>query len=91
MSTRFHQLRPAAIALGLFVLVSPAQAVTCEETRGLSATELGYWAKRLQVSPAYLAALLEKAFCEVGSKPERVAADSRKRSPVKSTASPLPD
>jgi hypothetical protein len=72
-------LRLGATALALFLLASPGQAVTCEEARSLSATELSYWAQRLEVSPPYLAALLVKAFCEVGSGPERIIITDEKR------------
>jgi hypothetical protein len=70
-------------ALALVLLASPGRAVTCEETRALSASELAHWAKRLEVKPAYLGALLEKAFCEVPANGDRAAAD-RKRGRTKS-------
>ena len=74
-------LRFGTTAVALFCFVSPGRAVTCEEVRGLSAAERSYWAGRLQVSPAYLAALLERAFCELGATRERAIA--REREPVK--------
>ncbi len=63
-------VRAAAILLGLGLAVpmgavSPAQAVTCAEVRAMSAAEIAYWAKRLEVSPQHLDALLKRAFCEV--------------------------
>jgi len=53
------------IGAGMIVvaLSGPALAVTCEEARGLTQQEREYWAGRLEVSPAYLSALLERAFC----------------------------
>jgi len=71
-------------ALALAVLASPGRAVTCEETRALSQSELAHWAKRLEVTPAYLAALLEKSFCEMPAAGERTAAMDRKRRAPKS-------
>ena len=70
-------------ALALVVLAAPARAVTCEEARALSAAELAHWAERLQVSRPYLAALLERAFCEGGANRERAMAPDQKRGPVK--------
>jgi hypothetical protein len=54
-----------AILVGatIVALSGPASAVTCEEARGLTQQELQYWAGRLEVSPAYLSALLDRAFC----------------------------
>jgi hypothetical protein len=85
-------LRLGATALALFLFASPGRAVTCEEARSLNAAELSYWAQRLEVSPPYLAALLVKAFCEVGSGPERVIVTDEKSSRTKapSRASRLP-
>src|SRR5262245_29289005 len=71
-------------ALMLAVLASPGGAVTCEETRALSASEVAYWAKRLEVKPAYLTALMEQAFCEMPAAGERTAAVDRKRRAPKS-------
>jgi hypothetical protein len=71
-------------ALALVLLASPGRAVTCEETRALSASELAHWAKRLEVTPAYLSALLDKAFCEMPAAGERTAAMDRKRRATKS-------
>jgi hypothetical protein len=51
----------------LLLSATSANAVTCQEVRGLTATELAYWAKRLEVSPTYLAKLLDEAFCKLGS------------------------
>jgi hypothetical protein len=73
-----------AVALLCLLSVTPAQAVTCEEVRGLSATELADWAGRLQVSPTYLAELLEEAFCTLESKRDRVIAPDHKRRSMKS-------
>ena len=44
-----------------------------------STTELAYWAARLQVSPTYLAELLEKAFCAMETKRDRVIARDHTR------------
>jgi hypothetical protein len=63
------------MALG-WISVTPARAVSCQEVRALSATELAYWAQRLQVSPAYLAELLERAFCGLGSRHPTIAPDA---------------
>jgi hypothetical protein len=46
----------------------------------MSATELAHWAERLQVSPSYLAELLDKAFCELQSRSDRLIAPEYKRS-----------
>jgi hypothetical protein len=73
-----------ALALVLPFSVTPGHAVTCEEVRGLSTTELGHWAGRLQVSPTYLAELLEEAFCTSESKRDRVIAPDRRRRLLKS-------
>jgi hypothetical protein len=72
MCVLHYWLRLAVIALVLFLSATSGQAVTCEEVRGLSATELAYWAERLQVSPTYLAELLDKAFCELESRHDRM-------------------
>jgi hypothetical protein len=53
----------AAAAILIFS-VTPARAVTCEEVRDLTETQLAYWSKRLQLKPAELAALLHNAFCD---------------------------
>ena len=74
-----YWLRLGVIALVIFFSVTSGQAVTCEEVRGLSATELAYWAKRLQVSPTYLAELLEKSFCELESRRDHVIAPDHKK------------
>jgi hypothetical protein len=77
-------LRLAPAALALTVLASPGRAVTCEEARGLSASALNDYAARLEVSPAYLSALLEKAFCEMPATGDRATtAPERKRAPNK--------
>jgi hypothetical protein len=73
-----YWLRLGVIALVLFFYATLGQAVTCEEVRGLSATELAYWAKRLQVSPTYLAELLEKSFCELEWRRDHVIAPDHK-------------
>jgi hypothetical protein len=74
-----YRLRIGVTALALLLSVTPGQAVTCEEVRGLSTTELAYWAARLQVSPTYLAELLEKAFCALETKRDRVIAPDHTR------------
>jgi len=81
---RVVALRLVLPALALVALAAPGSAVTCEETRALSASEVKYWASRLEVSPAYLAVLLEKAFCEVPAAGERAAVQDRKRRAPKS-------
>jgi hypothetical protein len=84
--------RVTAAVLAALCYVSPAQAVTCQEARGLSAKELAHWAERLQVTPAYLGALLEKAFCESGSSRGFVKApDKRDRAKPLSVTSGLLD
>ncbi len=76
-----YWLRLAATVFVLLLSVTSGQAVTCEEVRGLSATELAHWAERLQVSPTYLADLLHKAFCALDSKPDHlIAPDYQNRS-----------
>ncbi len=74
-------LRAGAAAFAVLLLASPALAVTCAEARGLSAADLRYWAERLQVSPSYLAALLDKAFCDAAARPGSVIARDDKRGP----------
>jgi hypothetical protein len=73
-----HWLRMGVTALALSLSVTAGRAVTCEEVRGLSTTELAYWAGRLQVSPTYLAELLETAFCALESKRDRLIAPNHK-------------
>jgi hypothetical protein len=68
-----------ATALALSGLASPAQAVTCDETRALTPAEVSYWAGRLQVSPQHLATLLDKAFCEPTAGRGVVAQNQRRR------------
>jgi hypothetical protein len=68
----------AAAGLTLAFLASPVQAVTCEEVRGLSATELADWAKRLKVTPASLTTLLEQSFCEERADRSRVIVSDQK-------------
>jgi hypothetical protein len=75
--------RVGAAALALVVLASPARAVTCDEVRAMKANDLSYWAGRLEVTPDHLAALLDKAFCQVGGR-ERVNAPGSKRERAKS-------
>ena len=84
MWTLLYLLRLGGIALVLLFSVTPGQAVTCEEVRGLSATELAYWADRLQVSPAYLSELLDKAFCELESRRDHVVVPDHKHRSLKS-------
>ena len=66
--------------------LSPARAVTCEEAKGLSPSEVEYWAGRLETSPTHLSALLVKAFCEKRAEQQGVWAMTR---PV--TRTPLSD
>jgi hypothetical protein len=83
---RVLALRLVPAALALVVLASPGRAVTCQEARGLSVSALNDYAARLDVSPAYLAALLEKAFCEMPATGERATtAPDRKRAPKQRT------
>jgi hypothetical protein len=79
MPIPLHRLRPVMTALALLLSATAAQAVTCEEVRALSPTELAHWAERLQVSPKYLAQLLEKAFCEMKSSRDPVIAPVHRR------------
>jgi hypothetical protein len=64
----------------LLLSVPSGYAVSCQEVRDLSATEIAYWAERLQVSPSYLAKLLDQAFCKLGSSDEAVP-NNRPRPP----------
>ena len=57
----------AALAAALLPGPTPANAVTCQEVRLMTRNEIAYWAKRLELSPDELAALLKKAFCDVPS------------------------
>jgi hypothetical protein len=80
--TKLVQVRIGAVLLGLSLLLpmgfaSPAQAVTCSEVRSMSAAEVAYWAKRLEVAPRYLDALLKHAFCEVPKAQGVVASNSK--------------
>jgi hypothetical protein len=68
----------AVVSVALSLLVSPVQAVTCDEVRSLGATEVSDWAKRLKVKPAELAALLELSFCEMTSERSRTIVTERK-------------
>jgi len=78
-------LRLVAAGLVLFVFVTPGRAVTCEEARSLSTADLNRYAARLEVTPAYLAALLNHAFCEVpAAAGERATAPERKQPPTRS-------
>jgi hypothetical protein len=74
-----HAMQIGTVGFALSFFVSPAQAVTCDEVRGLTATELSYWAKRLKVTPAYLVTLLEKSFCESRSEPPAVVVSNHKK------------
>ena len=76
---RIVALRLVLPTLALVALASPGGAVTCEETRALTDTELRYWAARLEVSPNHLAVLLEKAFCEAAGTGDRARLQDRKR------------
>jgi hypothetical protein len=69
-----------ALALALWAIATPAQAVTCAEVRNLSAADTKFWAERLEVSPRYLSALLREAFCDLNAARERVAANGQRRS-----------
>jgi hypothetical protein len=57
----------AALAAALILGSTPVHAVTCQEVRVMTRGEIAYWAKRLEMSPDKLAALLKKAFCDVPS------------------------
>jgi hypothetical protein len=83
MRTLAFGLRAGSTAIALFLLASPGHAVTCEEARGLSAAELRHYAERLEVSAPYLAALLDKAFCDAAAKPGSVTARNDRRDPMK--------
>jgi len=78
-----------ASAVALALLASPARAVTCEEAHGLTPTQLSYWAGRLEVSPTYLAALLDKSFCQIPAQQGRVTAQSERRRPSRSPDSKI--
>ena len=74
--------RACAILVGVSLLfpmgaASPAQAVTCEEVRAMSAAEIDYWAKRFEVSPDYLDALLKTAFCDARRAQPVIASTSK--------------
>ena len=77
-------LRLSVTALVLLVSVAPGQAVTCEEVRSLTPTELAYWAGRLQVSTTYLAELLDQAFCNLESGHQRMVVPNHKGRSLKS-------
>jgi hypothetical protein len=77
-------MRLVMAAFVLILSVSSGQAVTCQEVRGLSATELAYWAERLQVSPSYLGKLLDEAFCKLRSRDELATVPNYKSRPPKS-------
>jgi hypothetical protein len=77
-------MRLGIAAIALVLSVSSGQAVTCQEVRRLSATELAYWAERLHVSPSYLAKLLDEAFCKLGSPEELAIVPNYKSRPSKS-------
>jgi len=80
--------RPAVAGIALFLIASPALAVTCEEVAGLGPVELKTWALRLQVSPAQLRELLERAFCDAAARPGRVVSSGADRAgPVTGTQS----
>jgi hypothetical protein len=66
----------AAVSVMLMVVVSPVHAVTCDEVRGLTTTALSHWAKRLKVTPASLAMVLEQSFCQA-KKPSGVIVSAR--------------
>jgi hypothetical protein len=55
----------AALAAALILGSTPVHAVTCQEVRLMTRNEIAYWAKRLEMTPDKLAALLKKAFCDV--------------------------
>jgi hypothetical protein len=77
-------LRLGVTALVLLFSVASGQAVTCAEVQNLTPTELAYWAGRLQVSPTYLAELLDKAFCNLESGHRRMVVPDHKRRSLKS-------
>jgi hypothetical protein len=79
----------AAVGFAFNFFVSPVRAVTCDEVRGLSPTELSNWAKRLKVKPAELAGLLELSFCAPNSERQSVIASERKAKPASRTPSSL--
>lgn len=66
----------AAASVVLTFLVSPVQAVTCDQVRSLTSTALSDWARRLKVKPENLAMLLEQSFCQV-KKPSGVIISAR--------------
>jgi hypothetical protein len=84
-----HAMLFAAVGLAVTFFVSPVQAVTCDEARGLGVTELSNWAKRLKVKPAELATLLELSFCAPASERQSVIASERKGKPAWRTPSSL--
>src|SRR5215217_5886796 len=63
MCRTLSNLTPIWAGVIVVALSGPALAVTCEEARGLTQQQLEYWAGRLEVSPPYLSALLDRAFC----------------------------
>ena len=56
-------LAATLFAMMPFAISTPAWAVTCGETRGLTQEQLEYWARRLEVSSSQLSNLLDRAFC----------------------------
>jgi hypothetical protein len=76
-SIRYATQLAAAGCLALTFVSSPVRAVTCDEVRALSATELSDWAKRLKVSRGDLILLFEQSFCQL-KKPSGVIVSARK-------------
>jgi hypothetical protein len=62
-------LAATLVAMTPFAISTPASAVTCEETRGLTQEQLEYWARRLEVSSSKLSDLLDRAFCTRRTEP----------------------
>jgi hypothetical protein len=62
-------LAATLLAMTTFVISTPASAVTCEESRGLTQEQLEYWARRLKVSSYQLSGLLARGFCAGRTEP----------------------
>jgi hypothetical protein len=79
-----HAWRCAATLAAALMIVgsTAADAVTCQEVRLMTRAEIAYWAKRLEMSPDKLAALLKRAFCEVPFGQDQDAASLASRTPA---------
>ncbi len=77
MRSLHYAVQVGAMLVALHVFVSPVHAVTCEEVRALGGTDLSNWAKRLKVTPANLAILLEQSFCQPKGPSDVIVSDRK--------------